>query len=528
MRTIWQSLAWKEWHEHKWKLVSITAVLWSIAALFLLDPDRGTIGVLHVGLAMAIIPMAVFVGLGTAASERSRGTLAFLHSLPVPMWRVAIAKLTLGLATVVLPALLSVVLCFVRIRCYERVSFTAEFAAAKEVSFPFILTSDWYANAALFLVLIAVSFYIWTSAAGVNRRDEVSAGAVAMTAIVAWCLLVFAVWSALGNSFGTFKQWPSILAQWCAVLTLATTPGGLATVKDATDGETAFFLPAVFVATIAHSFLAFWYIRRFGRIANVEIRSPKTATSAAGQLDWLGPPRRSAFTAIAWKQFRESGPIVLAGIVGTIAMTTVFVFFDRQIGGRWRISELVGEVYANISVLFGVFVALVVGIGVFLSDLGPRLNTFWRSRPIQPDMWFWNKFSCGLVVVLTSIYAPIGFLAALGTPVFVGWNYPDSLTIPILQITFFAAGVVMTCLVRNAIYAAIMSIAVVYLGFVVTAITLAVVQVLRGEKGPEFLGDIFFNMSAVQTASGLLSTFIICTIIAWLAVRNDWGQKSRS
>ena len=48
---------------------------------------------------MCIVPLAIFVGLGTAAGERSRGTLAFLQALPVPMWRVALHKLIAGLLT---------------------------------------------------------------------------------------------------------------------------------------------------------------------------------------------------------------------------------------------------------------------------------------------------------------------------------------------------------------------------------------------------------------------------------------------
>ena len=95
MRTIWHSLAWKEWHEHKWKLASITAILWGVAALVLWFGDMAR----HVragdciGDRMCIIPLSVFVGLGAAANERSRNTLPFLQALPVPMWRAAIAKL---------------------------------------------------------------------------------------------------------------------------------------------------------------------------------------------------------------------------------------------------------------------------------------------------------------------------------------------------------------------------------------------------------------------------------------------------
>ena len=35
MNSIWYSLVWKEWHEHKWKLVSMVAIMWGAAALSL-------------------------------------------------------------------------------------------------------------------------------------------------------------------------------------------------------------------------------------------------------------------------------------------------------------------------------------------------------------------------------------------------------------------------------------------------------------------------------------------------------------
>ncbi len=40
MRTVWQSLVWKEWHEHKWQLAALAAVLSSIAmAAILLESN---------------------------------------------------------------------------------------------------------------------------------------------------------------------------------------------------------------------------------------------------------------------------------------------------------------------------------------------------------------------------------------------------------------------------------------------------------------------------------------------------------
>ena len=106
MRTIWQSLAWKEWHEHKWKLASLVATLWGITALVMLNTGRDVpiddvLVAVRVILVMCIVPLAIFVGLGTAAGERSRGTMSFLQALPVPMWRVALNKVFFGLATIV-------------------------------------------------------------------------------------------------------------------------------------------------------------------------------------------------------------------------------------------------------------------------------------------------------------------------------------------------------------------------------------------------------------------------------------------
>ena len=57
--------------------------------------DIFAVAVVIVGL--CILPLSMFIGLGAAASERSRNTLPFLQSLPAPLWRVAVVKVVLGL-----------------------------------------------------------------------------------------------------------------------------------------------------------------------------------------------------------------------------------------------------------------------------------------------------------------------------------------------------------------------------------------------------------------------------------------------
>src|SRR5260370_21117537 len=99
MRTILHSLAWKEWHEHKWKFASILAILWATAALALYYSEHDGFALGASLVSFCLVPLAVFVGLGTAASERSHGTLPFLQALPVPMWPIALTELIFGLRT---------------------------------------------------------------------------------------------------------------------------------------------------------------------------------------------------------------------------------------------------------------------------------------------------------------------------------------------------------------------------------------------------------------------------------------------
>jgi hypothetical protein len=541
MRTIWHSLAWKEWHEHKWKLVSLLAILWAVTSLFLLDVDRGMLIGIGAALAFGIVPLAIFVGLGTAAGERSRGTLPFLQALPVPMWRVALHKMAFGLVTILVPALLSVALVIAWCKCLDLRGIEYDGAAdagmpweIREIPFAFG-TENLFADSALAVAFSAVSFYVWTIAAGVNRKDEVSAGAVALTVVTVWWVLLSLLWRVSVRSWGPFAQWREVPEKWLAVIGVSTAPGSLPWNSEMSAGINHALVAGTCVSSVTLLALATWYVCRFGRISDREIRSPKTAVRGTGP-DWLDAPRRSPLAAIAWKQVRESGPLVLVGLA-IIAGTVVVLW----IGTDRSFLHLV-DIYPVASAAVGFAVAMIVGIGAFYYDVGPRLNEFWRSRPISPDVWFWTKFSSGVAIILAAIYGPIvlgvlpGIIALIASPDFdlavlvsrlaasIG---PALLLFPVITVALFAAAAAMMCLVRNAVYAAILSIAVVYLGFVATAIAIVVVQLARGERGLEYFSDVFDDVTPLQGAAGLSLTFVICTLVAWLAVRYDWGRKSR-
>ena len=148
---------------------------------------------------------------------------------------------------------------------------------------------------------------------------------------------------------------------------------------------------------ITHAALIAWYISRFGRVASLESRSPKPVERTSTIANWLGRPRQSRFTAIAWKQFRESLPIVAAGLAGVVGIVTLFVLGDTRL--FIQSPERLSELFSGASISLGFGIAMIVGIGVCLQDVTPGINSFWRSRPINPDAWFWTKYITGLLRV---------------------------------------------------------------------------------------------------------------------------------
>jgi len=193
MRTIWHSLAWKEWHEHKWKFASLTVILWGATSIAVLSNEIDNFGLSFGMLLLCVIPLAVFVGLGTAANERSRGTMRFLQALPVPTWRAAACKLVFGLAIILASIALTMALIWFWKLGFDLlgIKYRGSMRMLADDSGVFVRL-NWYLDGCLYCFAIAASIYIWTAATGVNRKDEISAGVVALAAIVGIIVMMYA------------------------------------------------------------------------------------------------------------------------------------------------------------------------------------------------------------------------------------------------------------------------------------------------------------------------------------------------
>ena len=174
MHTTWQSLAWKEWHEHKWKLVSDHGHPLGRdypRALRELECASDRLPAAMALVTFCTLPLAVFVGLGEAASEASRQTLPFLQALLTPMHRVAAWKLLFGLVTLFVPVLLAACLIYLWTFGLETSGEVVREVSRMNSS---SLTGSWFADLLVIAGSVSASLFIWSAAAGVNRKDEVS------------------------------------------------------------------------------------------------------------------------------------------------------------------------------------------------------------------------------------------------------------------------------------------------------------------------------------------------------------------
>jgi hypothetical protein len=277
------------------------------------------------------------------------------------------------------------------------------------------------------------------------------------------------------------------------------------------------------VLAVNGSLLA-WYVSRFGRVMGGEIRSPRSAEMSANKLEWLPPPRRSRTAAIVWKQIRESVPVAVVGFCGTVLVAGIMIFSSYITREDTNALGNAGDTFARVGVIMGVFVALVLGIGVCHSDMSPSINMFWRTRPINPDLWFVLKFFTGLAVLLASIYLPNAFLAGIGAAPMSSGITTNQWLLPAIQIATFAAALAIYCLVRQPIYSAILTVPLVYAGLLLVWVALWT----SGKMGwaPNTWNDLH-EMTDTQAVIGFSVSFLVSTIVAWLAMRFDWGWKGR-
>lgn len=507
MRSVWHSLLWKEWHEHKWHVLGLSVLMVLFPFLFYWQGDLNQQVATFGGTLLCYGLLAgLFTGMVTAARENQRRTMPFLQALPVRLTHPAATKLLLSILTICFP-----IVAFAGIE-YAHLQTSQLSAGELDIlldwssrSGPFVFNESqslaiFLAKLTLMSCLFTASLLIWMAAVGVNRSDEIRAGVMGF-------LVIVCVWLAFGLALDRADRSGLPTVESAMAVVGAAIPGGSGMIGSLHRvGGFGNYWVYVLVAVGAHSLLIARYLRTFGQKTMRPAR-----TSGDGHMSensgWLLPPRRSQLSAIVWKQLSETGPLVVLAAPAVLAIAGVVYLLNRDNGFSTKYSE----VLAGTALGVGYLVTVVAGMGVFLEDVKPNVGIFWRSRPVNATTWFFVKFFTGLAVLLVCF----GLLFALAYFLPGGDGLLDSQQ-PGLQIGVFALVFLLTytlsmasyCMGKHPIVAVMATIGMMY--------------------GGAFASSVVVNRVIghweMELAIGLiLLAQVVAMVIAWGAVRNNWG-----
>ena len=546
MRSIWHSLAFKEWHEHKWKLASLAAILLAVHGYILVECTRhGFEGLitsddapitLVITFYFCALPGALFIGMGVAAGERSSGTMEFLTALPVRPWRVAVAKLCAGCSVIVISVAATTLLMLTWLLVTDLLGIPLDRGRSSFAAQPYWTTI----SAGLITMVCAVQVLLWCAAAGTNRTTEIRAGAAGIAVLVALGVIIWIV--ELGTQLFAGNAWdwprPSAIPIWAS-------PAGINTLGYPHSPD--WFV--ILLQFTAAGCLVAWCVGRFGRVT-----VPPTDAAIAPMPTVVGvkpgilPARHSTWNALAWKQFRESVPFFLIGLVVILGvallLAATFLLEDRSRNSSLAIFVEIPNVLRGCFEGFGVLVALVVGIGTFVADLQPQRLAFWRSRPISVSQWFWIKFVTSAVAIVACLQGPV--LMAHGCTLLVlddaavFWRENYSLgtvwdvylfVMPLVHLTVFSIAVCITCLVRQTVYAGILAFGAVLSLVLLPQVqpscawlsmdhALSSLESTYGGDWSAWWSGFFLPFTSVTSI-----LFFSTAVIAWQAVQRDWGSR---
>ncbi len=227
-----KALFWKEWCEQRWKLAYGCVILVGFTLIGL--RSRLTLDEFIVIFASAggSILMALLVGMGLVATEKSEGSLEMLLALPVRPWKIFAVKMVMG-----------ALVCTVPIVGCMAVSLAV--AGGREISAARIAMS--YLGGIAFSVLMLV----WMVAFSIRQPSEARTGLVGIEVFVGWVFFVFLFVKVF------YKRLDLVL--WGLVIT----PLGI--LQFAVSGGQMHNLWTVIVQTTLLIFLLLWGGYRFGK-----------------------------------------------------------------------------------------------------------------------------------------------------------------------------------------------------------------------------------------------------------------------
>lgn len=188
MTKVWLTLAWKELREQAPKAACLAAMTLVFTGAGISDLAAD----FSLGATLLGIAGTAFFAVGAVAGEKADNTFAFVRSLPVQRWEVAVIR-------ILVPCLFCMAAIGATALCAHTMIILG---VARGVS-----TDLW--TAALFACDGSLSLYFWIAAAAIDQPNQVRAGIVGFFVILAW----FAIGIWLQESGELRPSWPSGVIQ---------------------------------------------------------------------------------------------------------------------------------------------------------------------------------------------------------------------------------------------------------------------------------------------------------------------------
>lgn len=538
-----RSQVWKEWHERKWMFALASAwVLCGAVYAIVYELARGyhaPVASFFSACLLYGLFVPIFLAMRTSLGEVTQGTLAFTASLPVSLRQTAAVRMAAAVVTLIAPMFFGAVVMTVAVGTgfveqmpqrphdnYVPLPQRTPLSALAATGLLWRVTAVAAAQACTLLLVLAII--------GARRKSETVVGLIGAPLAMMWVM-------APGLRFGdratsAWANWPGALLPQSLVINY----GYGDEAGSYTDLDIAPWVWGPLAANLlVLVLLSLWFSRRYGSRRFTMEASTRRRWHWPRLLAWLPNPIPGRLAALVWVDLRQAVPLAAAGLVLAVVMTLAEILLEQGGLHGGLMLSVAGRLPGSTWIIATLWAA-VVAAGVFGLELQPRLEDFWRSRPISPTTWFWTKYVVGLLAVL---------IVLDGVTIAVSWGspYADSnnrmsvayvACMPLLHATIYSLTVLAVGLLRRP---AIAAMAAVFAYFLATMVLdsfpglrdlepIQVYNYLFWETGNEFAS--LWDRRYLVTFGTLAVICVVSTVFAWRVACTPWGglrfARSRS
>lgn len=413
-----KSLLWKQWRENRGYLVIFIAWM-ALAVCYTIGYElghryRAVVGSFSTSATLYGFVAAIILAMRASRGEQTDGTMLFSAALPIPIRRVAAVRITASVATLVIPFViaacgLSLALASGLVEQGEPRGIGSGPLPERNAASLFTSLEQLWSVTGI-AILGGAELLLVLSVAGCWLRSQAQVGLLGAVLALGASVVSGLLWS--GNRspyaqliYGAFVP-QSLVVHWG----YGEQRGGYTDHELAQYRWIALGLAAVFLAAIGRLF-----VTQYGELPGASTRWSRRRfrlvhPALASHIPIRLPGR---LAAMIWLELRQSVPLAVFGLIMATLVAVASVLMEGGYGYSFSTSVL-AELPHSMFVVGAVW-AVVVGSALYSADLGSGIGSFWRSRPIPPGMWFWTKFTVGLLAVLVVLD---------GVTIAVSWTAP--------------------------------------------------------------------------------------------------------